>query len=64
MKGLALILALAVAIPVGLGTMSRAARTTASESTPQKITVLYGDVPVTLSADSFQMPFDPSLLTH
>jgi hypothetical protein len=60
MKSTTLILTLAVASLLSFGGGSTTARTVgprkAVETAPQKITVMYGDVPVSLSVDTFQMP--------
>jgi hypothetical protein len=60
MKNTTLILTLAVASLLGFGGGSTASRTVgpkkAVEAAPQKITVMYGDVPVSLTVDTFQMP--------
>jgi hypothetical protein len=62
MKSTTLILTLAVASLLSLGGGSTVSRTVGpkkdAEAVPQKITVMYGDVPVSLSVDTFQMPFD------
>jgi hypothetical protein len=67
MKKTAQVLTLAVASILGLGAISMTSRTLESGKTdrnpvPQKITIYYGDVPVSLTADAFQSAFDPALL--
>ena len=61
MKNTTLILTLAVASLLSLEGGSTAARTVGpkkvAEAAPQKITVMYSDVPVSLTVDTFQMPF-------
>jgi hypothetical protein len=60
MKNTTLILTLAVASLLSLGGGSTATRTVEpnkdAAAGPQKITVMYGDVPVSLAVDTFQMP--------
>jgi hypothetical protein len=62
MRNTTLILIAAVASLLCLGVILITSRSVrpgkASEPAPQKITVMYGDVPVSLAADAFQMPFD------
>jgi len=58
MRTTSLILTLVVASLLSLGGISTSALKKAKDVTPQKITVMYGDVPVSLSVDTFQMPFD------
>jgi len=68
MKSTTLILTMAVAVLLSLGgasTASRAFRPKGfAETAPQEITVMYSDVPVSLSVNSFQMPFDLAALTY
>ena len=56
MKTTSLILILAVAGLLSLRGPSTGRPKKEEIVAPQKITVIYGDVPVTLSVDSFQMP--------
>jgi hypothetical protein len=60
MNTTSLILTLAVASLLSLGGSSTVSRTVglkkAPEVSPQKITVMYGNVPVSLAVDTFQMP--------
>jgi hypothetical protein len=59
MKTTKLIPILSVAVLLGLGGVSttrNAGSTNPVETPPQKITVIYGDVPVSLDPSSFQMP--------
>jgi len=58
MKTTSLILTLAVASLLSAGGVSTTKPKKAPEAAPQNITVLYGDVPVSLSVNSLQMPFD------
>jgi hypothetical protein len=58
MKTTTLILTLAVASLLSLGGISTSAPKKSAEAAPRKITVMYGDVPVSLTVDTFQMPFD------
>jgi hypothetical protein len=62
MKNTTLILTLAVTSLLSLGDGSTAWRTVGpkknAEAGPQKITVMYGDSPVSLSVDTFQMPLN------
>jgi len=69
MKNTAQVLALVVAGIAGLGAISMASRTIEAgqadrDAAPQKITVFYGDVPVSLTADAFQTTFDPAVLAR
>jgi hypothetical protein len=68
MKNTTLILTLAIASLLSWGGISMASRPVGqkkvAKATPQKITVMYGDVPVSLAVDTFQMPFDPAVLAH
>jgi hypothetical protein len=68
MKTTSLILTLAVASLLTVRRSSTASRDIgpkeAAEAAPQNITVMSGDVPVTLALDTFQIPFDLVLPTH
>jgi hypothetical protein len=69
MKRTAQILTLVAASILGLGAISMASRMIATGkidriSAPQQITISYGDVPVSLTADIFQSPVDLSALVH
>ena len=63
MKTTSLILTLAVASLLSLGGISTSGLKKAGDVAPQNITVMYGDVPVSLAVETFQMPFDPAVLT-
>ena len=58
MKTTSLILILAVAGLLSLRGPSTGRPKKEEIVAPQKITVMYGDVPVSLSVNSLQMPFD------
>jgi hypothetical protein len=63
MKKTAQLLTLAVASILGLGAISMTGKTPRNPER-QNITVYYGDVPVSLTADAFQTAFDPAVLAH
>ena len=56
MKTTSLILTLAVAGLLSLGGIPTSGPKSVPGAAPQKITVMYGDVPVSLTVDSFEMP--------
>ena len=61
MKTTTLIPILGIAVLLGLGggsTKRNVEPTNLVDTAPQKITVIYGDVPVLLDVDSFQMPLN------
>lgn len=58
MKTTSLILTLAVASLISLEGVSTRGPKKVAEAAPQKITIMYGDVPVSVSVDSFQMPLN------
>jgi len=57
MKTTTLILTLTVAAILGVGCVSRVTGQK-QKPAPQQVVVYYGDVPVSLTADSFQVSFD------
>ena len=63
MKNTTLILTLATAAILSLGCVSRATSKKHNPA-PQQVIVYYGDVPVSLTADSFQASFDLASLAH
>jgi hypothetical protein len=58
MKTTSLILTLAVASLLSLGGISTRGPKMVEDFAPRKITVIYGDVPVSLAVDTFQMPLN------
>jgi hypothetical protein len=68
MKSTTLILMMAVASLLSLGGVSTVPRVVGlkevAESAPRNITMMYGDVPVPLAVETFQMPLNLAVLAH
>ena len=76
MRNTTLILTLATAAILSLGCEALTAKTAAQKSVtrsgktdrngvaPQPVTIVFGDGPVSLAVDTFQMPIDLAVLAH
>lgn len=67
MKRKATILTLAVTMILGFGCVALAAKAGKAKrniAAPQQITIYYGDIPVSLTANSFQTSFDLAALAR